>query len=166
VLIHGTRRMKGRFQGNAVVSIPYPGNEQGFGRIALGDVLATSKNNYFTLIVKGDVAAGDHELTTNGDEHHVSVQTTSMSKYRRALVATLVWIDPPTGSGALVNNLDLFITDDDTGTVYRPLWTTTVDNTDDKNPVEKVSERLPLCSKCFAACAISLLALVSPGCDF
>lgn len=139
VLVHSTRRMEGRFQGTSVVSIPYPGNEQGFGRIALGDVLATPENNYFTLMVKGNVAASDHELTANGQEHHISVQMTSNSKYQRPLVATLVWIDEPSPTGVLVNNLDLFITDTDTATVYRPLWTTTMDNKDDKNPVEKAS---------------------------
>ena len=139
VLVHSTRRLKKRLVGNSAVNIPYPGNEQGFGRIVLGDVLPTPKYNYFTLIVKGDVAANDHELTANGQEHHISVQTTSNSKYQRPLVATLVWIDHPSGTGVLVNNLDLFITDTDTATVYRPLWTTTMDNKDDKNPVEKAS---------------------------
>jgi hypothetical protein len=100
---------------NKLESIDYPGNEQGYGRVQLDEVLFSSEiDSTNDLMIMGSYSQSDNpneyvSFSTTGETHTFTITSSSTSPIR----ATLAWTDPVAYSGTnaiLVNDLDLSIT--------------------------------------------------------
>jgi hypothetical protein len=103
-------------------SIDYPGNEQGYGRVELDQILLTSEDSS-NLLLMGAYSQDDNpnEYVSFSSEDEVHTYTLKPSSSDSTLRVTLAWTDPVPYSGAsnlLVNDLDLSITTPEGETLY------------------------------------------------
>lgn len=122
LLVNGAIDMQGGPSGRTGaggVAIPLtniPNNDQGWGRVSLENMVeqAPASDRGPKLFVDQK-----HAFTASGQEYMIRV---SAADATRPIRFTLVWTDAPAGPGAnpaLVNDLDLEVTQVATGTVFR-----------------------------------------------
>ncbi len=119
--------------GGANVGATIPNNNQGWGRINLGNVFSTSVSKVFH--------DQDHTIVATGEEvlYNISVFNTS-----EPVKISLVWSDAPGAIGvspSLVNNLDLRVVNSGNtylGNVMTSGWSTTGGAADALNNIENV----------------------------
>jgi hypothetical protein len=108
---------------NQLESIDYPGNEQGYGRVQLDEVLySTLIDSTGQLMLMGSSSQSENpneyvSFSASGDAHTFTIVPSSTSAIR----VTLAWTDPVAYSGTkaiLVNDLDLSITTPSGETLY------------------------------------------------
>ena len=102
--------------GAAIPLANIPNNDQGWGRISLQNMFLQAPDSDRGPKIFSDQR---HAFTATGQSHTIRVAPEDTSRPMRI---TLVWTDVPGGSGAnpaLVNDLDLEVTELDTGNLYR-----------------------------------------------
>ena len=116
LLVNGAEDCAGGPDGAGGALTNIPNNNQGWGRVSLENIIVQAP-----VSDRGPRIFSDqrHAFTANGQEHRIRVAAADPS---RPLRITLVWTDAPGAAGAnpaLVNDLDLEITETATGTVFR-----------------------------------------------
>lgn len=102
--------------GNPIALTNIPNNDQGWGRVSLENILMQAPASDRGPKIFSDQR---HAFTLNGQEHTIRVAPVDTA---RRLRITLVWTDAAgaaNGNPALVNDLDLEVTELATGNVYR-----------------------------------------------
>ena len=95
---------------------PIPNNDQGWGRVSLSNMVLQAPDSD-----RGPKLFMDqrHALTANGQEYQITIAPSDLA---RPLRITIAWTDAAAGAGAnpaLVNDLDLEVTELTTGTIYK-----------------------------------------------
>lgn len=126
--------------GNPIPLTNIPNNDQGWGRVSLENMVLQAPDSDRGPKIFSDQR---HAFTNNGQEHMIRVAPVDMARPMRI---TLVWTDAPgaaNASPALVNDLDLEVTELATGNVYKGNvfangFSTTGGNFDNRNNIECV----------------------------
>jgi hypothetical protein len=116
ILVNTAEDCAGGSNGNGGELAPIPNNDQGWGRLNLNNLLRDAP---FTTRGPRLVFDQDAPLTSDGSERIVSVQAHHAG---RPLRVTLAWTDAPgavQARPALVNDLDLEVTEVATGRVFK-----------------------------------------------
>lgn len=122
LLINGAEDLAGGItyrqdaEGNMTLITGIPNNDQGWGRISLENILLQAPDSDRGPKIFSDQR---HAFTTNGQEHQILVAPADTARPMRI---TLVWTDAPgsfNANPALVNDLDLEVTELMTGNVYK-----------------------------------------------
>ena len=127
ILVNSGQAVTARMSGTGQMDIvPYPGNEQGHGRVQLDQVLPFDGD--FKLLAEERVCTADEVFTF----------TLEMRSTHVDLSATLTWVDPPgvpNTANILVNDLDLAIALQNGTSSYYPNG---LDQADPTNTVERI----------------------------
>jgi subtilisin family serine protease len=116
LLVNGAEDLAGGPDGNSGVLANIPNSNQGWGRVSLENIVLQAPQSDRGPKIFSDQR---HAFNANGQEHLVRVSPVDVSRPMRI---TLTWTDPPGAVGAnpaLVNDLDLEVTELATANVYR-----------------------------------------------
>lgn len=116
LLVNGAEDLVGGPDGNGGVLTNIPNNNQGWGRVSLENVVLQAPASDRGPKIFSDQR---HAFTADGQEHMIRVAPVDAT---RPLRVTLVWTDAPGAANAnpaLVNDLDLEVTELGTGNVFK-----------------------------------------------
>jgi len=167
LLINGAEDLAGGPDGNGGTLTNIPNNNQGWGRASLENIVLQAPTSDRGPKIFSDQR---HAFTANGQEYLVRVAPVDTTRPMRI---TLVWTDAPGAANAnpaLVNDLDLEVTELTTGNIYRGNvftngFSTTGGAFDNLNNIECVYIQNPTGTYEIRAIAASIVANARPPFD-